>query len=139
MPTVSASIHLFDNFILAIHHGVHNFSSDQIAVALTNTLPSVSADATRSDLTEISYTNLPSRNVSTISSGIAGGQYQLIVGGLMLSPSPGSAAGFRYAVYYNTTNDALIGFVDYSATITLAPGDSFSLSPTSYLIGSSKA
>ena len=99
----------FDSFVEALAEKKHDLGSDQIVVALTNTAPSAT-DSQLSDITEISYTNCSSRNVTTTSSSQTGGTYRLVLQDLTLTASGGSVGPFRYVVLYNdtATNDELI-------------------------------
>ena len=115
----------FNSFVEALAHKKHNLSSDTLQVALTNTAP-VAGNAVLADLTQISYTNLSSRVLTTSSSGQTSGVYKLVIADLVLTAS-GAVAPFRYVVIFNQTasNDELIGWFDYGSSITLANGDTF--------------
>ncbi len=55
------------------------------------------------DLTQIAYTNLSSRSVTTVSSSQAAGLYKLVLQDLTLTAGGGSVASFRYVWVYNDT------------------------------------
>lgn len=120
----------FQQFPLDLGKGVHNFSTNQLKVALTAVAPSPS-NHLLADITEINYTNLSSRNVTTSSWSQSLGLSKLIIAALTLTASGGSVAAFRYVVLYNDTasGDPLIGMWDYGSLITLADGQSEILSP----------
>lgn len=109
---------------------VHNLGSDQLAVALcaSANAPSLS-NTVLANLTQISYTNLSSRNITTVSSSQTSGNYKLILSDLTLSASGGDAAAFRYISIYNSTaaSGNLIGLIDYGSDITLHSGESITL------------
>jgi hypothetical protein len=107
------------SFPEAVAEKVHNLGSDQLVVALTNTTPDT-AWTQLSDLTQVSYTNLSSRNITTASSSSSGGTYTLALTDLVLTAS-GSVGPFRYVYIYNdtATNDELIGYIDYGSAVTL--------------------
>ena len=131
-----------------VKNAVHNMDleSDQIAVALTNTTPgSESSDPTADgngivgNLTQISYANCSSRNITTTSSSQTSGTYKLVLADLTLTAS-GTVGPFRYIYLFDDTvsspADPIIGLYDYGTSITLNNGDTFTLdfSPTNGVI-----
>jgi hypothetical protein len=124
---MASAFNKFQPFIAAVHNKVHNFSADQMTIALTASAnPPVATNAFLSDLTQISYTNLSSRNVTTTSSTQSSGVYKLVLQDLLLTAS-GSVATFRYVVLYNSTaaGGPLIAWWDYGADVTLANTETF--------------
>lgn len=117
----------FQPFTEALAEKVHNLGSDQLVVALTNTAPNAT-DATLSQITEISYTNCSTRNITTASSAQTSGTYKLTLTDLVLTAS-GAVGPFRYIVVYNdtSTSDNLISYADYGSSISLASGDTFTI------------
>ena len=84
-----------------VENAVHNMDleSDQIVIALSNTAPSSESSNPTSDnngvlanVTEITYTNLSSRNVTTSSSSQTSGVYKLVLADATLTASGGSQA-----------------------------------------------
>jgi len=120
-----ATYNKFQPFVANLANKKHNLASDQLVVALTNTIPTAGMVAL-SELTEISYANLSSRNITTVSSTQTGGTYSLKLADLTLTAS-GAVATFRYVVIYNSTATSfeLIGWYDYGSAVTLANGDAF--------------
>jgi len=123
-----------------VQNAVHNMDleSDQIVVALSNTAPGSESSNPTADgngvlanVTEISYTNCSSRNVTTTSSTQTGGTYKLVLADITLSASGGDVGPFRYVYLYDDTvtspADPLIGYYDYGLSLTLNDGDSFTL------------
>lgn len=114
-------------------NGVHNLASDQLVVALTNTAPTAGLE-TLSEITEITYTNLSSRNITTTSSTQTSGTYALVLQDLVLTASGGSVGPFQYVVIYNdaptSPADPLIGYYDYGSAVTLADGETFTVDLT---------
>ena len=107
-------------------------------MALSNTAPaSESSDPTATgngvlaNVTQISYTNLSSRNITTSASVEASGTYKLTLTDLVLTSSGGTTGAFRYVYIYNDTPtspaDPLIGYYDYGSSITLQDGDTFTI------------
>lgn len=126
-----ASYNKFQIFVQDIANKVHNFNSDQLTVALTNSSNApVATNSVLADLTEIAYTNLSSRNVTTTSSIEVAGTYNLKVSNLTLNASGGAVAPFRYLTIYNSTaaSKNLICWFDYGADITLNSGDNLTIS-----------
>lgn len=122
-----AAFNKFNSFVEALAEKVHNLGSDTLTVALTNTSP-VDTNTVLADITQISYTNLSSRVITTTSSSQTAGLYKLVLTDLVLTAS-GSVGPFRYVVIYNdtATNDELIGWLDYGSSITLNPGENFTI------------
>lgn len=122
-----ATFNKFNAFVEALAEKVHNLGSDQLVVALTNTAPT-SANSVLADITEISYTNLSSRNLTTTASSQTGGVYKLVIADITLNAT-GSVGPFRYVVIYNGTaaSGNLIGFFDYGSSLTLANGESLTI------------
>jgi len=108
---------------------VANLDTDQFTIALTNTAP-VAANSVLADITEISYTNLTSRNITTTSSSQTGGVYTLVFQDLTLTAS-GSVPSFRYVVIYDNTPtsplDPVVSWFDYGSSITMANGETFTV------------
>jgi hypothetical protein len=102
-----------------------NLGTDQFTIALTNTLP-VAANSVLADLTEISYTNLSSRNVTTTSSSQAAGTYTLVLTDLTLTAT-GTVPTFRYVVLYDSTiaGGALALWWDVGSTVDMVITNTF--------------
>lgn len=117
----------FQPFVEALAEKLHNLGSDQMKLALCAAANApVAANGVLADLTEIAYTNLSAREVTTTSSAQTGGIYKLTLTDLTLTASGGAVATWRYVVLYNDTalNDELIGFFDNGSDVTLADGES---------------
>lgn len=127
-----------NGFVEHLAEGVHNLGSNQLAVALSNTAPasettnpnSTTAACVLANVTQISYTNLSSRNVTTISSSQTSGTYKLDLTDLTLSAT-GTVGPFRYIYLFNDTPtspaDPLIGYFDYGSALTLNNGESLTI------------
>lgn len=120
----------FHSFVEHVAEKVHNLGADQLVVALTNTAPAASTNTVLADITEISYTNLSSRNVTTSSSAQTSGTYKLVCADLVLTAS-GSVPAFRYVVLYNDTPtspaDPLIAYWDRGSSLTMENTDTFTI------------
>ena len=117
-----------DKFVLNLGNKVFNLGSDTLKIALTNTIPTVSTANQLSNITEISYTNLSARTITTTSFTQTSGTAKLILADLVLTAS-GAVGPFQYVVLYDdtATNKELIGFYDYGSALTMANGDTFTI------------
>jgi len=104
-----------------------NLASDQFVIALTDSAP-IASNSALADITQISYSNLSSRNVSTTSSSQTSGTYTLVLADLVMTAS-GSVGPFRYVVLYDDTvaGDPLVGWWDYGSSITMANTETFTV------------
>lgn len=118
----------FDCFVENVAEKVHNLGSDQLTLALTNSAPSA-ANTVLANITEITYTNLSTRNLTTSSSSQTSGLYKLVVADTTLTSTGGSTGPFRYVVVYNSTaaGGPLIGWYDYASALTLNSGESLTV------------
>lgn len=126
-----ATFNKINQFVEDVMHGVHDFSADQIVVALTAAANApVATNTVLANLTQIAYTNLSSRNVTTASSSETAGTYALSLTDLVLTAS-GAVATFRYVAHYNDTPtspaDPLMNWYDYGGDVTLANGETFTI------------
>jgi len=124
-----AAFNKFNSFSEAICEKVHNLGSDVLTVALTtNANAPVAGNSQLSNLTQISYTNLSSRAITTTSSSQSSGTYKLILTDLVLTAS-GAVATFRWVTIYNdtATNDELVCYFDHGSDVTLANGETYTL------------
>ncbi len=121
-------------------NAVHNMDleSDQVVVALSNTAPASESSDPSADgngilgnVTQVSYTNLSSRNVTTTSSTQTSGTYKLVLADITLTSTGGSTGPFRYVYIFNDTvttpADPVIGYYDYGSSLTLNDGDSLTV------------
>lgn len=118
----------FNCFVADISNKVHNLGSDQLKVALTNSAP-IATNTVLANITEITYTNLSTRNLTVTSSAQSSGTYKLVITDLVLTSSGGSTGPFRYLVIYNSTASGgpLIAYFDYGSSLTLGDSDTLTL------------
>ena len=108
-----------------VKNAVHNMDleSDQFVVALSNTAPASES--------QVSYSNLSSRSITTTSSAQASGTYKLVLSDITLTSTGGSTGPFRYIYIYDDTvtapADPIVGYYDYGSSLTLNDGDSFTV------------
>jgi len=111
-----------------------NVGTDQFVVALSNTAPGSESTPPTGDgagilanITQVSYTNLSTRNITTTSSTNTAGTIKLILTDLTLTSSGGSTGPFRYVYIYDDTPtspaDPLVCYYDYASSITLNDGE----------------
>lgn len=124
-----------------VANAVHaaNLSSDQFAVALSNTAPASEVSNPTADgngvianVTTVALTNLSGdANLTTSSSSQTGGTYKLVLADKTLTASGGSIGPFRYIYIYDDTvtspADPIVGYYDYGSSLTLNDGDSFTI------------
>jgi len=122
------AFNFFNSFKEALPEKVHNLSSDQLKIALTNVAPSA-INTVLADITEIAYTNLSSRDLTVNSSVQSAGIYSLSIADITLSATGGNVETFRYVIIYNDTaaGDPLIGWCDYGQSQTVVNGAFFDI------------
>lgn len=127
-----ASFTKIDKFVLNLGNKVFNLGSDQLKIALTNTLPTVSTVNQYSDLTSpLATTNLSGAtpfNVTTTSYTQTSGTAKLILADLTLTAT-GAVGPFRYVVLYDdtATNKEIIGFYDNATSVSMVSSDTFTI------------
>lgn len=115
-----------------------DLASDQFVVALSNTAPGAEStpptgdgDGVLANITEVTYTNLSSRNITTTSSSQTAGTYSLVLQDLTLTSSGGTTGPFRYVYVYDDTvatpADPLVCYYDYGSSITLGDGETLDI------------
>lgn len=122
----------FDQFVEDVAHQVHGLDTDQLVIALTAAADApVATNSVLANLTEITYTNLSTRNITTASSGQTSGVYTMGLTDLVLTASGGAVGPFRYVVIYNDTPtspaDPLVGWYDYGSDLTLNDGEQLTI------------
>ena len=127
-----ATFNKINAFVENLAEGVHDLGADQLKYALCAAANAPSASNTvLANLTEISYTNCSTRNVTTSSSAQSSGTYKLVCSDLVLTASGGTVGPFRYPTLYNDTPtspaDPLIGWYDYGSDLTLQAGETFTI------------
>ena len=123
----------FQPFVEAVAEKVHNLGSDTLKVALTNSAPSAS-NAVLADITQISGTNgytTGGATCTTTSSAQTSGTYKLVISAAAptWTASGGSMGPFQYVVLYNDTSasDNLIGYYNHGSAVTLASGETYTV------------
>lgn len=124
----SASFVKYNAGVEALIEGI-NAGTDTWRVILSNTAPDA-ADAVQADASELTTTGGYTVNGNTCavtSSTQTAGTYKLI----LASPAAwtGSGAGFtaRYAILWDQTANALVGYWDYGSSQAVALGETFTV------------
>ena len=124
-----AAYNKFQQVVEDVFEGVYTSSTDQFTVALTASAP-VATNSVLANLTEISYTNLSARNLTTSTSSQTAGTFTQLFADLVLTAS-GAVATFRYIAIYNNTPtsplDPLLCWYDYGSNLTLASGETLTI------------
>lgn len=126
-----ATFNKFQQTVEDWQEGVYTASTDQFTVALTtNANIPVATNSVLANLTEIAYTNLSSRNLTTSTSGQTTGTFTQLFADLVLTAS-GAVATFRHVVIYNNTPtspaDPLLCHYDFGSDLTLANGETLTI------------
>ena len=126
-----ASYNKFNQTVEDWLHGVYSSDTDQFTVALCAAANApVATNSVLADLTEVAYTNLSARNLTTATSSETSGTYTQLFSDLVLTAS-GAVATFRYVVIYNNTPtspaDPLLCWYDYGSDLTLASGETLTI------------
>jgi hypothetical protein len=131
-----ATFNKFDQYAVDLAAGVHVLTTagSTLKVALSNTAPNAATDATLSDITQISYTNITETmpaDVQNVGAESPAGTWNVSGTDVVLNAT-GAVATFRYVILYNDTPtspaDPLIGWWDYGVGgLTLANGESFTI------------
>ena len=125
-----ATYNKFNQTVEDIANGVYNCSTDQFTVALTVGAP-VATNSVLADLTQIAYTNLSARDLTTSSSGQTSGTFTQLFADLVLTASGGPVAAFQYITIYNNTPtsplDPLLCFYDFGSSLVLADGETLTI------------
>ena len=113
-----------------------DLDGDQFLVALSNTAPAsetnpplANGNGILANVTQISYTNLSSRNLTRVESSETAGVYKLDFSDLVLTASGGSVGPFRYIYIVDDTitGDPIVGVYDAVTPITITDGSSRTL------------
>jgi hypothetical protein len=128
----------YQDFKEQLGKGLHDLSSDDIKVALTNSAPNAATHTVLADITQLGtgggYTGGAGGGLTLAGKSYTetGGTGTFIHTDLVITASGASIGPFQYCVYYNNTaaSDNLIGYLDYGSAITLADTETLTLDGT---------
>ena len=134
-----------NGFVENLAEGAFDFENDAIVVALSNTAPGsespsptgTAAECVLANVTPISYTNVAGgatitpRTLANVTSSQTAGVETVDADNITISASGGNVGPFQYVYLYDDTTttpaDPLIGYFDYGSALTLADGESLTI------------
>ena len=125
-----ATYNKFNQYVLDLANGVHDWDAHTYKLMLTNTAP-VATNSVKANLTEITAGNgyTAGGAATTITTSVSSGTAKAVGTDVTWTASGGTVGPFRYVVLYNDTPtspaDPLVAWWDYGSAITLSIGDSF--------------
>lgn len=127
----TSAFNKFQDFSDQLIRGVHDFDAHTFKVALTNSAP-VATNTILANITQIAngngYTTGGTATTITVSETTG---TTTVSGTEVVFTASGAMGPFQYAVLYNDTAtspaDALIGWFDYGAAISLTAGETFTV------------
>jgi len=116
-------------------NNIHDFfgTTHTLKVALTNTAPNVATHEVLADITELGAgSGYSAGGTDTQNDGTRTGGVTTVTGvDVVFTASSGTIGPFRYVVLYNDTPsspaDPLIGYWDYTSSITLQDTETFTV------------
>ena len=128
-----AAFNKFNDFVEQLGLAKHNLNTDTLNIYLSNSVPSASADAIKTDLAEITNQNGYTAPVDTQNTWAESSGTATLTGTAITITETGAVGPFQYVVLYNDTQtsplDPLIGWCDYGSAISLANGETFTWKP----------
>lgn len=130
-----ATFTLFDEFIGNLGKKLIDLSADTFKAVLSNVAPNFQTDDELADITQIANGNgyttggVTLASVTFAETGAGTGIWRWTCADFSWTASGGTMATFRYIVIYDdtSTNDKLIGGVDYGSTVSLTIGNVFTV------------
>lgn len=107
-----------------------NAATDTWRVILSNTAPNAATHAVQADATELATSGGYTVNGNTCTvttSSQSGGVYKLVLADPATWTATGGGFTARYAILWNQTVNALIGWWDYGSSQVVAAGETFTV------------
>ena len=125
----------FQDYTEQLNKGVHIWGTHTFKVALTNTAPvatQTSFDAVTAHAAPAAANGYTAGgHTLAVTIGEAAGTTTVGVDAVVITATAGGIGPFRYIVVYNDTAtspaDALVMYADYGSSITLADGETFTI------------
>ena len=125
----------FHCFVEDLAHQVHDLENDSLQVALTNTAPTHATDTVLDNITKhplpTEAHGYSETEATQVSSAQTDGVYELALENVVFTAAGGTIGPFRYAILFNGSNLALIGYFDYGAVpsggLILQVGETFTV------------
>ncbi len=128
-----ATLQKFQDFAEQLCKGVHAFGTHTFKAALTNSAP-LATNTVLADITQIAASGgyvAGGYTLDTVALSESAGTAKITIADEVITASGGSVGPFRYIVVYNDTAtspaDALVGYLDYGSSITLADTETLTL------------
>lgn len=125
-----ATLVKFQDFKEQLGKGIHDLSADAIKVFLTNSAPNAATADELADITQIAYTNISGGVAPTITKQYteASGVGTFAADALVITATAAVPTFQYYGLYNDTsTGDKLICYWDHGSTVTLANGETFTI------------
>lgn len=113
--------------------GGHNLQTAVLKCALTNTEPNAASDTVWNTsvapepASANGYTS-GGNTLTTVSATTVSGNFTLVVDDSVFTASGGSIGPFQFAIIYNSSaSNKIIGYYDYSSSITLTSGSTLTV------------
>lgn len=129
----------FDEALYNIGAGIIDLDTDTFRAALSNTAPDAAADDELADITQIAsgngYTTVSDgagealTSVTWAETGGGTGVWQWTTADATWTASGGAIATFQYLIIVDdtSTNNKLLGYLDYGAAVDITTGNSFTM------------
>lgn len=130
-----ATFQLVDEFVNFIGKKRDDLSADTFKAVLTNTAPTKAGTQILTDITQIAatggYAAVTLAGVTWAETGAGTGIWQFTSSAFAWTASGADFATARYIAIYDdtSTNDDVVGFVDYGTTFVVTNGNSLTVTP----------
>lgn len=130
-----ATCQVVDEFANFMGKKRDDLSADTFKAVLTNTAPTKAGTQVLADITQIAgtggYAAVTLSGVTWTETGAGSGIWQFTSSAFSWTASGADFATARYVVIYDdtSTNDDVVGYIDYGTTFVLTNGNTFTVTP----------